>query len=114
LLNGRKIFITGADKADYLVVTARTSPPPDRKKRWWGLSMFIVEKEMPGLKIGQRFDVIGLRGEQPDEVILDDVKVPAENLIPPENEGFKIAVITYDYGRVGIAGQAVGVAQAVF
>ena len=114
VINGRKIFITGAERADYLLVSARTSPPPDKRKRWWGITTFIVEKEWPGVDIGSKFDVIGLSGEHPDEVILDNVEVPEENVIPPENEGFKILLDTYDHSRVGIAAQAVGIAQGAF
>jgi len=114
VLNGRKIFITGADRAKYLVVSARTSPPPSRRERWKGISFFIVETDWPGVKIGQKFNVMGLRGEQPNEVVLDNVKVPEDNLLGREGEGFKIAVTTYDHGRVGIAAQGVGIAQAVF
>ena len=113
VLTGRKVFISGAGEADYLVVSARTSPPRE-DKRWWGISVFIVEKGYPGLKIGQQFKVMGMRGEQPYEVILDEVKVPAENLVGPENEGFKVIVTTYDHTRIGIAAQAVGIAQAAF
>ena len=113
VISGRKIFISGAEKADYFVVSARTQPPkPD--KRWWGISLFIVERDTPGLKIGQRFNVIGMRGEQPYEVILDEVKVPAENLVGEENVAFKYIVTTYDHTRIGIAAQAVGIAQATF
>ncbi|MCE4628030.1 MAG: acyl-CoA dehydrogenase family protein [Desulfurococcales archaeon] len=112
VITGRKIFISGAEKADYFIVSARTSPPTE--KRWWGISVFVVERDTPGLKIGQRFNVVGMRGEQPYEVILDEVKVPAENLVGPENEGFKVIVTTYDYTRIGIAAQAVGIAQATF
>ncbi len=114
IINGRKIFITGADRAKYLVVSARTSPPPSRKERWKGLTFFIIESDWPGVKIGSKFNVIGLRGEQPNEVILDDVKVPEENVLGKEGEGFKVAVTTYDHGRIGIAAQGVGIAQAVF
>ena len=114
ILTGRKIFITGADKADYFVVSARTSPPPDRKKRWRGITFFIVERDWPGVKVGSRLNVTGLRGEHPSEVILEEVKVPAENVLGPIDEGFKVAVETYDHGRIGIAAQAVGIAQAVF
>ncbi len=113
VITGRKVFISGAADADYLVVSARTSPPRE-DKRWWGISVFIVEKDYPGLKIGQQFKVMGMRGEQPYEVILDEVKVPAENLVGPENEGFKVIVTTYDHTRIGIAAQAVGIAQATF
>ncbi|MCE4614651.1 MAG: acyl-CoA dehydrogenase family protein [Desulfurococcales archaeon] len=112
ILNGRKIFISGAEEADYLVVSARTSPPGE--KRWKGISVFIVEKDWPGVKVGQKFNVIGMRGEQPNEVILEDVKVPAENLVGQEGIGFKIVVTTYDHTRIGIAAQAVGIGQAAF
>ncbi|MCE4606584.1 MAG: acyl-CoA dehydrogenase family protein [Desulfurococcales archaeon] len=112
ILNGRKIFISGAEEADYLVVSARTSPPGE--KRWQGISVFIVEKDWPGVKVGQKFNVIGMRGEQPNEVILEDVKVPAENLVGQEGMGFKIVVTTYDHTRIGIAAQAVGIGQAAF
>ncbi len=114
VINGRKIFITGADKAKYLVVSARTSPPPDKRKRWWGLTVFIVETDWPGVKIGSKFDVMGLAGEHPNEVILDNVEVPEENVLQPINEGFKILVETYDHGRIGVAAQAVGIAQGAF
>ncbi len=118
IISGRKIFISGAEKADYLVVSARTMPIEqaikETGKRWYGISLFVVEKDTPGLKIGQRFNVIGMRGEQPYEVILDEVKVPAENLIGEENMAFKYIVTTYDHTRIGIAAQAVGIAQATF
>lgn len=120
IINGRKIFITNAGKADYFFVTARTSPPKEGK-RWWGITAFIVEKSFPGVKIGSKFDVIGLNGEHPYEVILDSAEVPIENVLntpyknvrDPVNEGFKIALITYDRSRIGIAAQGVGIAEAV-
>ncbi|NOZ88641.1 MAG: acyl-CoA dehydrogenase [Crenarchaeota archaeon] len=113
IITGRKIFITGSDKADYFVVSARTSPPKEGK-RWWGITVFIVERDTPGLKVGQRFNVMGLRGERPHEVILDEVKVPAENVVGKVDEGFKVIVTTYDHTRVGIAAQGVGIAQGAF
>ncbi len=113
VITGRKIFITGADRADYFIVSARTSPPkPD--KRWWGITVFIVERDWPGVKVGQRFNVTGLRGERPHEVILDEVKVPEENVVGKVDEGFKVIVTTYDHTRIGIAAQAVGIAQGAF
>jgi len=113
VISGRKVFITGAGEADYLLVSARTEPPkPD--KRWWGITTFVVEREWPGVRIGQQFKVIGLRGEQPYEVILDEVKVPEENVVGVVNEGFKVLMDTYDHTRVGVAAQGVGIAQAAF
>lgn len=113
VINGRKVFISGAADADYFVVSARTNPPKEGK-RWWGITVFVVEKDTPGLKIGQQFKVMGMRGEQPYEVILDDVRVPEENIVGPVDEGFKVIVSTYDHTRIGIAAQAVGIAQATF
>jgi len=114
IINGRKIFVTGADRAKYLVVSARTGQPPNRKERWKGLTFFIIESDWPGVKIGSKFNVIGLRGEQPNEVILNNVKVPEENILGKEGEGFKVAVTTYDYARIGIAAQGIGIVQAMF
>lgn len=113
VISGRKIFITGAAEADYLLVSARTEPMR-ADKRWWGITTFVVERDWPGLKIGQRIRVMGLRGEQPYEVILEDVKVPEENVVGKVNEGFKVLMDTYDHARVGVAAQGVGIAQAAF
>jgi alkylation response protein AidB-like acyl-CoA dehydrogenase len=114
VINGRKIFITGADKAQYFIVSARTNPPPDKRKRWWGITVFIVERDWPGVEVGSKFDVMGLTGEHPSEVILNNVEVPEENIIPPKDEGFKILLDTYDHSRIGVASQAVGIAQGAF
>lgn len=113
IINGKKLFITGAARADFLVVSARTSPPPSRKERWKGISLFIVEKNTPGLKIGNRINTMGLRGEQPYEVILDNVEIPSENIVGEEGLAFKAILSTYDHGRIGIAAQAVGIMQAL-
>lgn len=114
VLNGQKYFITGADKADYFVVLARTSDPPSRHERWKGLTMFIVERDNPGLRVGEKIQVTGLRGSMPSEVILNDCWVPEDAVLGEVGDGFKVAMVTYDYGRVGIAAQAVGVLQGVF
>jgi len=111
VINGRKYFISGADKADYFIVLARTSPPPSRKERHKGLTFFIVERGAEGLRVGEKIPVMGIRGSHPSEVILDNVYVPDENRVGEEGMGFKIAVDTYDHGRIGVAAQAVGVAQ---
>ncbi|MCS7129240.1 MAG: acyl-CoA dehydrogenase family protein [Candidatus Caldarchaeum sp.] len=114
VLNGRKYFISGADKADYFIVLARTSPPPSRKERNKGLTFFIVERGAEGLRVGEKIEVIGIRGSHPYELFLDNVYVPEENMVGSEGAGFKIAMDTYDHGRLGVAAQAVGVAQACF
>ncbi len=113
MLNGHKAFITNADRADFFIASARTSPA-NPQSRWKGLSTFIVEKGFKGVEIGHKFDVIGLKGEQPNEVIFNDVFVPETNLIGKPDEGFKVIVATYDYSRILIAAQAVGIAQAAF
>jgi len=113
VLNGQKTLITGADKADYFVVSARTDKPAP-SKRWWGISLFILTKDMPGFKLGQKINVTGVRGEEPYELILDGVEVPEENVLMPINEGFKMLVETYDHTRIEIAAIAVGIAQAMF
>ncbi|MGC8558196.1 MAG: acyl-CoA dehydrogenase family protein [Nitrososphaeria archaeon] len=113
ILNGRKAFITNADRADFFIASARTSPM-NPQSRWKGISTFIVEKGYKGLEIGQKFDVIGLRGEQPNEVLFNDVFAPENNLVGKLDDGFKVVVTTYDYSRILIAAQAVGIAQAAF
>jgi alkylation response protein AidB-like acyl-CoA dehydrogenase len=113
ILNGRKAFITNADRADFFIASSRTSPI-NPQSRWKGISTFIVEKGYKGLEIGQKFDVIGLRGEQPNEVLFNEVFVPENNLVGNLDNGFKVVVTTYDYSRILIAAQAVGIAQAAF
>ncbi|HID04874.1 MAG TPA: acyl-CoA dehydrogenase, partial [Aigarchaeota archaeon] len=73
-----------------------------------------VEKGTPGFRVGEKIEVIGIRGSHPNEVILDNVFVPDENRVGDEGIGFKIAMETYDHGRLGVAAQAVGTAQAAF
>jgi alkylation response protein AidB-like acyl-CoA dehydrogenase len=113
IINGRKIFITNSERAQYFILSARTSSP-EQGKRWKGITTFIAEKGMPGLEIGQKFKVIGLRGEQPNEVIFNNLYVPDENIVGKVGEGFKVIVTTYDYSRIIIAAQALGIAQGVF
>ncbi|MFP3173750.1 MAG: acyl-CoA dehydrogenase family protein [Vulcanisaeta sp.] len=113
VINGRKIFISNADIADYIMVFARTTEPP-ANRRWYGITAFIVEKGTPGLKIGAKLEKKGLRGSHAVEVILDDVKVPDENRVGELNMGFIVAMETYDRTRVGVAAQALGMAQAAF
>jgi alkylation response protein AidB-like acyl-CoA dehydrogenase len=111
VVNGKKMFITNGDKADIFLIFARTSPP-DPAKRHLGITAFLVEKGTPGLQVGQRIDVIGLRGDQPVELLLEDLEVPEENVLGTVGSGFKIALTTYDHGRSGVAAQGTGLAQA--
>jgi alkylation response protein AidB-like acyl-CoA dehydrogenase len=111
LLNGKKMFITNGDKADIFLIFARSSPPEDGK-RHRGVTAFLVEKGAPGLQVGQRIDIIGLRGDQPVELLFDDLEVPEENILGEVGRGVNLALTTYDHGRVGVAAQGTGLAQA--
>lgn len=108
ILNGRKVFITNGGKADLYVVFAVT----DAEKGERGISAFAVHKDWPGVSFGKMEDKLGLRASATCDVLLENVACPAENLIGSEGEGYKIALATLDNGRVGIAAQAVGIAQA--
>lgn len=108
ILNGTKHFITNAAHADFMVVFAMT----DRSKKTRGMTSFVVEKDTPGMTIGSGDDKMGIRGARTWEVIFENCKVPAENRIGDENEGFKIAMQVVDRGRIGIAAMGVGLAQA--
>lgn len=108
VLNGRKVFITNGGKADLYVVFAVTDPDKGEK----GISAFVVHKDWDGVSFGKMEDKLGLRASATCDVLLEDVVCPAENLIGSEGDGYKIALATLDNGRVGIAAQAVGIAQA--
>lgn len=110
ILNGGKIFITNADKADTYVVFAMTTPDIGTH----GISAFIVEKGWKGFTFGDHYDKLGIRSSSTAELIFSDVKVPKENLLGKEGEGFKIAMATLDGGRIGIASQALGIAQGAY
>ncbi len=107
LLNGSKVFITGGGIADTYVIFAMT----DKSKGNHGISAFIVDKDDAGFKIGKIEHKMGIRGSQTSELIFEDVVLPADRLLGKENGGFKIAMTTLDGGRIGIASQALGIAQ---
>lgn len=110
ILNGGKIFITNADKAETYIVFAVTTPDIGTR----GISAFIVEKVWEGFTFGDHYDKMGIRSSSTAELIFNNVKVPKENLLGKEGEGFKIAMFTLDGGRIGIASQALGIAQGAF
>ncbi|MDM8127711.1 putative isocaproyl-CoA dehydrogenase AcdB, partial [Paraclostridium benzoelyticum] len=107
ILNGRKTFITNGPICDFAIVIAVT----DRSKGLKGTSAFIVESKWEGFSVGAHEDKMGIRGTQTSDLIFENVKVPKENLLGKEGIGFKIAMQTLDAGRIGVAAQALGVAQ---
>ena len=111
IINGKKMFITNGDKAETFLIFARTSPK-EQEKRHRGITAFIAEKGMPGLTVGQLTEVIGLRGDQPVELVFENLEVPETNVLGELGRGVNIALTTYDHGRVGVAAQGTGLAQA--
>jgi len=111
VINGKKMFITNGDKAETYLIFARTSPKQDTK-RHLGVTAFIAERGMPGLTVGQRTDVIGLRGDQPVELVMENLEIPEANVVGEVGKGVRIALTCYDHGRVGVAAQGTGLAQA--
>ena len=107
LLNGSKCFITNAGPADIYVVFAMT----DKEKGNHGISAFIVEKGMKGFSVGKHEEKMGIRGSATAELVFEDCALPKENLLGEVNKGFKIAMMTLDGGRIGIASQALGIAE---
>jgi butyryl-CoA dehydrogenase len=108
VLNGSKIFISNAPVAGVLIIFAMT----DKSKGTKGISAFIVPGKTPGLTIGKHLEKMGIRGSLTAEVFLKDCRIPRENLLGQEGQGFRIAMMTLDGGRIGIAAQALGIAQA--
>lgn len=107
VLNGNKIFITNGGVADIYIVLAKTDPSKGTR----GITAFIVEKGTPGFFFGKKEDKLGIRASSTTELIFQDCHIPVENRLGEEGEGFKIAMQTLDGGRIGIAAQAVGIAQ---
>ncbi|MGB2991913.1 MAG: acyl-CoA dehydrogenase [Paenisporosarcina sp.] len=109
-INGSKVFITNGGEADVYIVFASTDATQGSK----GVSAFIVDKDTPGLIIGKDEHKMGLHGSRTVQLTFEDMLVPVENLLGQEGEGFKIALANLDVGRIGIAAQALGIAEAAF
>lgn len=110
IVNGSKIFITNGGVADVYVTFVRTG----QEKGYKGVSCLLVDKDTPGFSIGKKEEKMGLHGSQTTELIFDNARVPKENLLGKEGEGFKVAMALLDGGRIGIGAQGLGIAQAAF
>lgn len=108
ILNGSKLFVSDGQRARFAIVFAIT----DAGKGHKGISAFIAEKGMSGFSIGRVEEKLGIKGSETVELIFDACRIPAENLLGQEGDGFKIAMDTLDAGRIGIAAQSLGIAQA--
>ncbi len=108
IINGTKRFITSGKNAGVTIITVKT----DKTKRHKGISAFIMEKGTPGFSVGRTEEKMGLRASDTTDLIFEDCRMPAENLLAKEGDGFMIAMTALDSGRIGIAAQSVGVAQA--
>ncbi len=110
ILNGRKSWVTSGPVADYVVVFMMTDPAKKQK----GISAFIVEANTPGFVRGKKEPKLGIRASATSELVFEDCRVPVENRLGEEGEGFKIAMTVLDVGRIGIAAQALGIAEAAY
>ncbi|MBD7943384.1 MULTISPECIES: acyl-CoA dehydrogenase [Psychrobacillus] len=110
VINGSKVFITNGGEADVYIVFASTDATQGSR----GISAFIVEKDTPGFIIGKDEQKMGLHGSRTVQITFEDMKIPVENLLGEEGEGFKIAMANLNTGRIGIATQALGIAEAAF
>ncbi|MGE4559112.1 MAG: acyl-CoA dehydrogenase [Desulfobulbus sp.] len=108
ILNGSKIFITNGGEAETYVVLARSDKNAEKHR---GISAYIVEKGTPGFSFGKKEKKMGIRSSPTMELVFENCRIPAENLLGQEGQGFKVAMKTLDGGRIGIASQALGIAQ---
>ncbi len=111
VINGSKIFITNGEEAETYIVFARTDK---EAKKHHGISAFIVEKGTPGFSFGKKEKKMGIRSSPTYELVFENCRIPKANLLGEEGKGFKIAMKTLDSGRIGVAAQALGIAQGAF
>lgn len=109
ILNGRKCFISAAPMADWCIVFAKTDLTAKGSK---GISMFVVDMKLPGVSLGKHEEKMGINGYPTSDVVLEDVRVSKDCLVGPLHKGFQYAMKTLDGGRLGVAAQAVGIAQS--
>ena len=109
-LNGAKLWITNANEADIFIVFANAEPEQGYK----GITAFVVEREMEGLKVSKKENKLGIRASSTCEVLLEDVFVPEENILGEYGKGYKVAIETLNEGRIGIGAQMIGIAQGAF
>ncbi|MCY4398832.1 MAG: acyl-CoA dehydrogenase [Gemmatimonadetes bacterium] len=110
VLNGRKMWITSGAEAGLFIIFANVEPEMGYK----GITAFIVERDMPGFSVGKKEDKLGIRASSTTELVLDDVRVPRENVLGEPGQGYKVAIETLNEGRIGIGAQMVGLAQGAF
>jgi butyryl-CoA dehydrogenase/short/branched chain acyl-CoA dehydrogenase len=110
LLNGQKLWITNGKESNLFIIIATVDPAAGYK----GITAFIVEKDFPGFTVGKKEDKLGIRASSTTELILDDCKVPKENLLGEVGKGYKIAIETLNEGRIGIGAQMLGLAQGAW
>ncbi|OGO29417.1 MAG: acyl-CoA dehydrogenase [Chloroflexi bacterium RBG_16_52_11] len=110
VINGRKSWVTSAPVANYIVVFTLTAP----EKKHRGITAFIIETDKPGYSQGKKEPKLGIRASATSEIVFDNFRVPVENRLGEEGQGFKIAMTVLDAGRIGIASQALGIAEAAY
>jgi len=110
VINGRKSWVTSAPVAEFIVVFTTTDPA----KKHRGITAFVVETDKPGFERGKKEPKLGIRASATSEILFDDYRCPVENRLGEEGEGFKIAMTVLDAGRIGIASQALGIAEAAY
>jgi len=110
VLNGRKSWVTSGPVADYIVVFTMTEPEKKQK----GINAFLINKDLPGFTVGKKEPKLGIRASATSEILFEDCKVPVENRLGEEGQGFKIAMTVLDVGRIGVATQALGISGAAY
>ena len=110
LLNGRKSWVTSGPVADYIVVFTMTAP----EKKHKGITAFLIKSDLPGFSVGKMEPKLGIRASATSEILFEDCRVPVENRLGEEGEGFKIAMTVLDVGRIGVATQALGISGAAY